>query len=48
MGRLDIVISDSTENKLRKRVALQGKGAISKAIEEALVEWLNAKRGLDA
>ena len=44
MGRLDIVIPDDIENKLRKRVALRGKGAISKAIAEALTLWFKESK----
>lgn len=45
MGRLQIVISDETEKKLRKVVAKYGykKGDISRAVEEALKKWLEKR-----
>jgi len=43
MGRMQIVLPDDTEEKLRKKAAEKfgnRKGNISKAIEEAIEEWL--------
>ena len=42
MGRLQIVISDKLEKRLRKEVAQEGKGAISKAVSMALELWLKS------
>lgn len=44
MGRLFIVVNDNVENRLRLKVAVEGKGAISRAVEEALVLWLKTKK----
>lgn len=44
MGRMQIVLSDKMEDKLRKKIASQmglKKGNISLAIEEAINEWLD-------
>jgi len=45
MGRLQIVISDETEQKLRRAAAKFGykKGDISRAVEEAIIEWLKSR-----
>ena len=43
MGRLNVVLSDDTEERLRKKAAEKfslKKGSISQAIEEAIVDWL--------
>jgi len=43
MGRMQIVISDDLEKKLRKKAAERlgfRKGNLSQAIEEAISEWL--------
>ena len=43
MGRIDIVISDDLENKFRKEVSIRlgmKKGNMSKAVEEAIIEWI--------
>jgi hypothetical protein len=43
MGRMNIVLSDSLEEKFRKKVAKKKglkKGNISIAVEEALREWI--------
>jgi hypothetical protein len=43
MGRMQIVFSDETEKKLRKKAAEKfglRKGSISDAVEEAVKEWL--------
>ncbi len=43
MGRMQIVISDKTENELRSKAAQKfglKKGSISKAIEEAINRWI--------
>ncbi|MBI5224830.1 hypothetical protein HY989_03085 [Candidatus Micrarchaeota archaeon] len=43
MGRIDIVLSDDVENKLRERSAKKfghRKGSLSKAVEEAIKKWL--------
>ena len=45
MGRMQIVISDELEKRLRKRAAEKfglKKGSISEAVEEAIVNWLKA------
>ena len=46
MGRLQVVLSDDTEERLRKRAAEKfglKKGSISRAVEEAIVAWLSKK-----
>jgi len=46
MGRLDVIIPDEVEKELRVRVAvlLGGqKGALSKAVTEAIKLWLQQK-----
>lgn len=45
MGRMQIVLSDDTERKLRKALASVGyrKGNLSKAVEEAIKAWLREK-----
>lgn len=46
MGRLQVVLSNDTEARLRKRAAEKfgmKKGSISEAIEEAIVTWLSKK-----
>ena len=46
MGRMQIVLSKETEEKLRKKAAEKfgfRKGSISAAIEEAVKLWLKAK-----
>ena len=43
MGRMQIVLSDDTEKKLREKAAKKfgfKKGSISQAIEEAIKKWL--------
>lgn len=43
MGRMQIVLSNVLEEKLRKRAAEKyglRKGSISQAVEEAIVDWL--------
>lgn len=47
MGRLQVVLSDDTEERLRKRAAEKfglKKGTMSKAIEEAITEWLKKEK----
>lgn len=44
MGRMQIVLPDKLEEKLRDTAAKKfgnRKGSISKAIEEAIANWLN-------
>ena len=46
MGRLQVVLSDDTEERLRKRAAEKfglKKGSISQAVEEAITSWLKSK-----
>lgn len=46
MGRMQIIISDELENKLRKKAAEKfgfKKGSISEAVEQAILEWLKSK-----
>lgn len=46
MSRLQVVLSDDVEDRLRKKAAEKfglKKGSISKAIEEAITEWLNKR-----
>ncbi len=43
MGRMQIVISDALEEKLRRKAAEKfgfKKGSISTAVEEAILNWL--------
>jgi len=43
MGRIDIVISDELENKFRKEISNRlgmKKGNMSKAVEEAIIDWI--------
>jgi hypothetical protein len=42
MGRINIVLSDEVERKLRVAIAQEGgkKGDLSGSIEEAILEWL--------
>ena len=43
MGRMQIVLSDSLENDLRVKASKKfgfKKGSISKAVEEAIKQWL--------
>ena len=43
MARMQIVLEDSTEKKLREKAYKQfglRKGSISKAVEEAIKKWL--------
>ncbi len=44
MGRMQIVLSDELEEKLRKKAASvfgMRKGSISSAVEEAVRQWLS-------
>ena len=44
MGRMQIVLRDDIEDKLRKKASEKfkyKKGSISKAIEEAIEDWLS-------
>jgi len=43
MGRMQIVLSDEIEEKLRKVVPTR-KGEISKAVEKAIAEWLKKEK----
>lgn len=46
MGRMQIVLSDELEDKLRKKAAKEyglRKGSISQAVEEAIYQWLSTK-----
>ena len=46
MGRINIVISDDLENKLRKEIAKRfgvRKGNILKAMESAIEDWIKKK-----
>jgi hypothetical protein len=52
MGRINIVLSDEIEHKLRVAIAQEGgkKGDLSGSIEQAILEWLQkddreAKKG---
>jgi hypothetical protein len=48
LGRLYIVLSDGVERRLRLAVVVRlggKKGALSGAIEAAVVDWLNKKPG---
>jgi len=42
MGRINIVLSDEVERKLRVAIAQEGgkKGDLSGSIEQAILEWL--------
>ena len=43
MGRMQIVLSDELEEKLRKKAAARfgmRKGAISEAVQDAIIQWL--------
>ncbi len=43
MGRMQIVLTDDLEKKLREKAAKKlgfKKGSISKAVEESIIEWL--------
>jgi uncharacterized protein YjbJ (UPF0337 family) len=46
MGRMQIVLPDGVEDELRKKAAERygnRKGNISKAIEDAVTDWLKKK-----
>ncbi len=46
MGRMQIVLSDELEDKLRKKAGLMygvKKGSISKAVEEAINDWVSKR-----
>lgn len=45
MSRLQVVISEATDRKLRHRLSPQRKGDISRVIEEAILEWLKNHKG---
>jgi Arc/MetJ-type ribon-helix-helix transcriptional regulator len=42
MGRINIVLNDNVERKLRVAIATSGgkKGDLSESIEQAITEWL--------
>lgn len=43
MGRMQIVIADDVEDRLRKKASAEfglKKGSISKAVEQAIQQWL--------
>ena len=50
MGRIDIVISDDLEEKFRKEVFIRKgmkKGNLSKAVEEAMLLWIDSQKEND-
>jgi hypothetical protein len=47
MGRIDVVLPDDIEEKLRKEITKKSgykKGALSSAVREAIENWLNDKK----
>ena len=46
MGRIDVILPDDLEEKFRREVAKKKgmrKGNLKKAIEEAVILWMEAK-----